>query len=338
VTVSEVKALAAEMTLKCAVVDIPFGGAKGGVQVDPRLLSESELERLTRRYTIDVALMLGPDRDVPAPDVNTEARVMAWVMDTISMFRGEAVTGTVTGKPVAVGGSLGHVGATSQGVLICSRAIFHELGMPMAGARAVVQGHGKVGGPLCYLLSSAGMRVVAVTDADGGVYNPAGLDTLALADHVARRGSVSGFEMADPLDPAKLWEIECELAVPAALENTITAQVAETMGAKVVVEAANGPTVPEADPIFERRGIILVPDILANAGGVTASYFEWAQNRQGFAWEEQVVAERLRRIMETAFDACWHRSKDLKVTLRRAAVALALERVGEAIRLRGLFP
>jgi glutamate dehydrogenase (NAD(P)+) len=338
VTVSEVKALAAEMTLKCAVVEIPFGGAKGGVQVDPRLLSEYELERLTRRYTIDVSSLLGPDRDVPAPDVNTDARVMAWLMDTISMFRGESVTGIVTGKPVAVGGSLGHVGATSQGVLICSRAIFHELGMPMAGARAVVQGHGKVGGPLCYLLSSAGMRVVAVTDADGGVYNPAGLDTLALADHVARRGTVDGFEMADPLDPAKLWEVECELAVPAALENTITAEVAEKLAAKVVVEAANGPMVPAADPILERRGIVVVPDILANAGGVTASYFEWAQSRQGFAWEEQLVAERLRRIMETAFDACWQRSKDLKVTLRRASVALALERVGEAIRLRGLFP
>jgi glutamate dehydrogenase (NAD(P)+) len=338
VTASEVKALAAEMTLKCAVVDIPFGGAKGGVQVDPRQLSDSELERLTRRYTIDVASLLGADKDVPAPDVNTDARVMAWLMDTISMFRGEAVTGVVTGKPLAVGGSRGHVGATSQGVLICSRAIFHELGMSMAGARAVVQGHGKVGGPLCYLLSSAGMRVVAVTDADGGVYNPAGLDTLALADHVSRHGTVAGFELSDPLDPSKLWDIECELSVPAALENTITAKVAERLGAKVVVEAANGPTLPEADPILERRGIILVPDILANAGGVTASYFEWAQSRQGFAWEEQVVAERLRRIMESAFDACWKHSKDLKVTLRRASVALALERVGEAIRFRGLFP
>ena len=212
----EVMALAAEMTLKCAVVDIPFGGAKGGVRVDPGNLSDGELERLTRRYTIDISSLLGPDKDVPAPDVNTDARVMAWVMDTISMFRGEAVTGVVTGKPLAIGGSRGHVGATSQGVLICSRAIFHELGMEMAGARAVVQGHGKVGGPLCYLLSSAGMRVVAVTDASGGVYNPAGLDTLALADHVGRRGTVDGFELGDPLDPGKLWEIECELAVPAA--------------------------------------------------------------------------------------------------------------------------
>jgi glutamate dehydrogenase (NAD(P)+) len=338
VTVSEIKALAAEMTLKCAVVDIPFGGAKGGVQVDPGILSEGELERLTRRYTIDVSSLLGTDRDIPAPDVNTDARVMAWLMDTISMFRGEAVTGIVTGKPLAVGGSLGHVGATSQGVLICSRAIFHELGIPMPGARAIVQGHGKVGGPLCYLLSSAGMRVVAVTDIGGGVYNPAGLDTVALADHVAHHGTVAGFAMADPLEPAELWEVECELAVPAALENTITAAVAEKLSAKVVVEAANGPTVPEADAVLERRGIVVVPDILANAGGVTASYFEWAQSRQGFAWEGPVVAERLRRIMDSAFDACWQLSKDLKVTLRRASVALALERIGEAIRWRGLFP
>lgn len=337
-TVSDVKALAAEMTLKCAVVDIPFGGAKGGVRVDPQRLSENELERLTRRYTIDVSSLLGPDRDVPAPDVNTDARVMAWLMDTISMVRGEAIPGVVTGKPIAVGGSRGHVGATSQGVLICSRAIFAELGMPLAGARAVVQGHGKVGGPLCYLLSSAGMRVVAVTDAGGGVYNPAGLDTLALADHVARRGTVQGFELADPLEPDAIWEIECELAVPAALDGVITAEVAEKLGAKIVVEAANGPTLPEADAVLERRGVVAVPDILANAGGVTASYFEWAQSRQGFAWEEPVVAERLRRIMEAAFQACWQRSRDLKVTLRRASVALALERVGEAIRLRGLFP
>ncbi len=338
VTAHEVMALAAEMTLKCAVVDIPFGGAKGGVQVDPSSLSDGELERLTRRYTVDIASLLGPDKDVPAPDVNTDARVMAWVMDTISMVRGEAVTGVVTGKPIAIGGSRGHVGATSQGVLINVRSIFQELGMPMAGARAVVQGHGKVGGPLCYLLSSAGMRVVAVTDAFGGVYNPAGLDTLALADHVARRGTVQGFEMAEALDPSKIWEIECELAVPAALDGTITAEVAENMGAKIIVEAANGPTLPEADPILERRGIVLVPDILANAGGVTASYFEWAQSRQGFAWEEGVVAERLRRIMESAFQSVWNRSRDLKVTLRRGAAAVALERLEEAITFRGLFP
>jgi len=331
-------ALAAEMTLKCAVVDVPFGGAKGGVQVDPAMLSMNELERLTRRYALGIASMLGPDRDIPAPDVNTDANVMAWLMDTISMVSGEAVTGVVTGKPMAIGGSRGHVGATSQGVLVCTRAIFQELGLPMTGARAVIQGHGKVGGPLVYLLASAGMRVIAVTDVGGGVYNPAGLDPGELGRHVDRTGTVAGFELADPLEPSKLWELECELAVPAALAGVITADVAERMGAQLIVEAANGPTLPEADAILERRNIVVVPDILANAGGVTASYFEWAQGRQGFAWEGDLVAERLHRVMSTAFDSVWHRSRELKVTLRRGAVAVALERVGEAIEVRGLFP
>jgi glutamate dehydrogenase (NAD(P)+) len=285
-----------------------------------------------------IASMLGPDRDIPAPDVNTDAEVMAWLMDTISMVSGEAMTGVVTGKPLAIGGSRGHVGATSQGVLICTRAAFQELDVPMTGARAVIQGHGKVGGPLVYMLSSAGMRVVAVTDAGGGVYNPAGLDAAALAHHVDETGSVAGFERADPLEPGRIWEIECELAVPAALAGVITAEVAEKMGAQLIVEAANGPTLPEADPVLERRNIVVIPDILANAGGVTASYFEWAQSRQGFAWEGDLVAERLHRVMSAAFDAVWRRSRDLKVTPRRGAVAVALERVGEAIELRGLFP
>ena len=338
VSAHEVMALAAEMTLKCAVVDVPFGGAKGGVAVDPATLSVTELERLTRRYALGIASMLGPDRDIPAPDVNTDANVMAWLMDTISMVSGEAVTGIVTGKPLSIGGSRGHVGATSQGVLVCVRGIFRELGLPMTGARAVIQGHGKVGAPLVYLLSSAGMRVVAVTDAGGGVHNAAGLDPAALASHVARHGTVAGFELADPLPAEQIWEVECELAVPAALEGVITAEVAERLGAQVLVEAANGPTLPEADAVLERRQIVVVPDILANAGGVTASYFEWAQSRQGFAWEEELVAERLHRVMEAAFDAVWQRSRDLKVTVRRGAVALALERVAEAIEVRGLFP
>jgi len=338
VSAHEIMALAADMTLKCAVVDVPFGGAKGGVQVDPRLLSINELERLTRRYALGIAFMLGPDRDIPAPDVNTDANVMAWLMDTISMVSGESVTGIVTGKPLSIGGSLGHVGATSQGVLICTRAIFHELGLPMTGARAVIQGHGKVGGPLVYLLSSAGMRVVAVTDVGGGVYNPAGLDAAELAHHVDRTGTVAGFELGDPLEGDKIWDLECELAIPAALAGVVNADVAERIGAQVIVEAANGPTLPEADAVLERRNIVVVPDILANAGGVTASYFEWAQSRQGFAWEEEVVAERLRRIMSRAFEAVWQRSRELKVTPRRGAVAVALERVGEAIEVRGLFP
>jgi glutamate dehydrogenase (NAD(P)+) len=338
VSAHEIMALAADMTLKCAVVDVPFGGAKGGVKVDPRTMSVNELERLTRRYALGIASMLGPDRDIPAPDVNTDANVMAWLMDTISMVSGEAVTGIVTGKPLSIGGSRGHVGATSQGVLICTRAVFHELGLPMTGARAVIQGHGKVGGPLVYLLSSAGMRVIAVTDVGGGVYNPAGLDAAALGRHVDQTGSVAGFELADPLEPSQIWDLECELAVPAALDGVITAEVAERLGAQLIVEAANGPTLPEADAILERRNIVVLPDILANAGGVTASYFEWAQSRQGFAWEEELVADRLRRIMSSAFDAVWLRSRELKVTPRRGAVAVALERVAEAIEVRGLFP
>lgn len=338
VTAHEVMALAADMTLKCAVVDVPFGGAKGGVQVDPTMLSTGELERVTRRYAIGIASMLGPDRDIPAPDVNTDANVMAWLMDTISMVTGETLTAIVTGKPLAIGGSLGHVGATSQGVLVSTRAAFAELGMSMTGARAVIQGHGKVGGPLVYMLHSAGMRVIGVTDVGGGVYNPAGLDAAALAHHVDRTGSVAGFKLADPLEPERLWELECELAVPAALAGVITADVAKKIGAKLIVEAANGPTLPEADPILEERGVVVIPDILANAGGVTASYFEWAQSRQGFAWEGDLVAERLRRQMSAAFDAVWRRSNELKVTPRRGAVAVALERVGEAMELRGLFP
>jgi glutamate dehydrogenase (NAD(P)+) len=338
VDADELTALAAEMTIKTAVVDIPFGGAKGGVRVDPRSLSHGELERLTRRYTVAVASMIGPDRDIPAPDVNTDANVMAWVMDTISMFRGESVGGVVTGKPIAIGGSRGHPGATATGVLICVRAILRELGMPLAGARAVIQGYGKVGGPLGYLMTSAGMRVVAVCDIGGAVANPAGLDTIALSDHVARTGSVAGFALADPLDPARIWETECELAVPAALGGVIDAAVAAKLGAKVVVEAANGPTLPEADPVFAERGIVVVPDVLANAGGVTASYFEWAQDRQGYKWEETLFASRLREGMEDAFQATWARASALKVPLRRAAVALGLERVAEAITLRGLFP
>jgi glutamate dehydrogenase (NAD(P)+) len=338
VGVHEVMALAADMTLKCALVDIPFGGAKGGVTVDPRKLSVGELERLTRRYTMDVSSMLGPDRDVPAPDVNTDSRVMAWIMDTISMVRGDMTTGVVTGKPIAVGGSFGHAGATSAGVVTCVRALFHELDMELKGARAVIQGYGKVGAPLATLLAAAGMKVVAIEDVGGAVYNSEGLDVEGLAAHAASTGSVAGFSAGELIPVGHLWEIESELAVPAALEGVITAEVAAKLGAKVVVEAANGPTVPEADAVLEGRGIVVIPDILANAGGVTASYFEWAQSRQGYRWEPAVVTARHDQIMGDAFRATWAKSQDLGVTVRRAAIALAVERVAEAIRLRGLFP
>ncbi len=338
VDVYEVMALAADMTIKCAVVDIPFGGAKGGVVVDPSSLSEAELERLTRRYAFDISSLLGPDRDVPAPDVNTDARMMSWIMDTVSMMRGNVTPGVVTGKPIAIGGIAGHVGATSSGVVLCAQATFRELGMAFTGSRAVIQGYGKVGAPLVYLLSSLGVRVVAIADVGGAIHNPGGIDPAALADHFARAGTVAGFANADAIDPASIFSIECELAIPAALEGVITAEVASSFGGRVLVEAANGPTTPGADPILEERGIIVVPDVLANAGGVVASYFEWAQARQGYAWEPGVFSTRHRETMERAFDATWQRSTALKVSLRRAAVALGLDRVAEATRLRGLFP
>jgi glutamate dehydrogenase (NAD(P)+) len=338
VGVREVMALAADMTVKCAVVDIPFGGAKGGVVVDPASLSEGELERLTRRYAFDIASLLGADRDVPAPDVNTDARIMSWIMDTVSMMQGHVTPGVVTGKPIAIGGIAGHVGATSSGVVLCAEATFRELGMPFSGARAVVQGYGKVGAPLVFLLSSLGVRVVAVADVGGAIHNPGGIDPAALAEHFARVGTVAGFPDADVIDPGSLFSIGCELAIPAALEGVITADVAASFGGKVLVEAANGPTTPEADPILEERGVTVVPDVLANAGGVVASYFEWAQARQGYTWESGVFSTRHRETMERAFDATWQKSAMLKVPLRRAAVALGLDRVAEATRLRGLFP
>ena len=336
--VREVTALAADMTFKTAVANLPFGGAKGGVRCDPTAFSLGELERLTRRYTLEIAPLLGSDRDVPAPDVNTDGRVMAWLMDTLAMMGGEALGGTVTGKPLAVGGTRAHAGATSSGVVMCARAAFAALGLPFAGSRAVVQGFGKVGGPLAFLLASAGMRVVAVSDLGGAVRNGGGLDPSALSDHVSAAGTVAGFDGGDTLEPDDLWEVECELVVPAALSGAIDEGVAERLATTVVVEAANGPTTPDADVVLDRRGIVVVPDILANAGGVTASYFEWAQDRQGYTWDEDTVATRLRSFMDTAFTSVWARAETLDVSLRRAAFALAVERVADAIAARGLFP
>jgi glutamate dehydrogenase (NAD(P)+) len=339
VDANEVKALAADMTLKTAVVDIPFGGGKGAVRCDPTQMSEGELERLTRRYTFEISPLLGPDRDIPAPDVNTDERVMAWLMDTVDMLQGgRSIPGVVTGKPLAVGGMRLHSGATSTGVVRCVRAVFGVLDMTVAGSRAVIQGFGKVGGPLAFLLSSAGMRVVAVSDVGGAVHNPGGLDVGLLADHVRATGSVSGFDGAQAIDPPELWGLESEVVIPAALAGAIDVKAADTMRASVVVEAANGPTTPDADAVLRDRGITVVPDILANAGGVTASYFEWAQGRQGYAWEEDLVATRLGRTIDRAFDAVWARSQALGVDMRRAAGVVAVERLAETLSARGLFP
>ena len=338
VNAGEITALAADMTFKCAVVNLPFGGAKGGVRCDPTALSLGELERLTRRYTLEVSPLLGPEIDVPAPDVNTDGRVMAWLMDTLSMIRGAAMPDSVTGKPLSIGGTRGHAGATSSGVVVCVRAAFRELGLPLDGARAVIQGYGKVGGPLGFLLGSTGMRVIAVADVGGAVHNRAGLDQAALSAHVRDAGTVAGFPLGSPIDPDDLWALECELAVPAALGGVITAEVAARIRARVLVEAANGPTTPDADPVLAEGGVVVVPDILANAGGVTASYFEWAQSRQGFAWDEAVVAARLRSFMEEAYTEVSAKADTLGVPLRRAAFALAVSRVADAALARGLFP
>jgi glutamate dehydrogenase (NAD(P)+) len=338
VDVDEVKALAAAMTFKTAILDLPFGGAKGGVRCDPTSLSLSELERLTRRYTYEISPLLGPDRDVPAPDVNTDGRVMAWLMDTLSMTQGSHLADAVTGKPLAVGGTRAHSGATSSGCVVCARAAFAELGLPMAGRRVVIQGFGKVGGPLAFLLHSAGMRVVAVADVGGAVANEGGLDAGHLADHVAASGSVAGFTGGEPISADSIWDLECELLVPAAMGGVIDEGVARRVQAKVIVEAANGPTTVAAQTVLDERGVIVVPDILANAGGVTASYFEWAQSRQGYPWDEGVLAERLRTRMDDAFVTVWARAEQLGVDLRRAAYVVALDRISAAIEARGLFP
>ena len=338
VDVNEIAALSADMSVKCAVVNIPFGGAKGGVRVDPSKLSLGELERMTRRYTFDIAAILGPDRDIPAPDVNTNTQVMSWVMDTISMIRGKPTPGVVTGKPVAIGGTYGHAGATSLGVSICSAAMFKRLGMPVRDARAVVQGYGKVGAPLVELLDGLGMRVVAVADVQGAIHNDQGLDPHALQEHFDATGTIVGFESADAIDPKDLFAVESDLAVPAAMGGSIDERVATSMSAKVMVEAANGPTTRGAEAVLEKRGVISVPDVLANAGGVVASYFEWAQDLQGFLWERELFTRRLEMTMHEAFNHVYDRAETLKVPMRQAAVAVGVERIAEAIELRGLFP
>ena len=336
--VNQVKALAASMTFKTAIVDIPFGGAKGGVRCDPSKLSLAELERVTRRFTYEISPLLGPDRDVPAPDVNTDGRVMAWMMDTLSMTTGAFLGGVVTGKPLSIGGTRLHAGATASGVVVCVRRVFSELGLSLTGKRVVLQGFGKVGGPLGFLLASAGMRVIAVDDVGGAVVNEGGLDPAALSDHVSQAGTVAGFAGGDGIDPDSIWALPCDLLVPAALGDVITEEVAEKLAAPIVVEAANGPTTTAAEPILNRRGIFVVPDILANAGGVTASYFEWVQSREGYPWDDEVVADRLRTRMEDAFTAVWAKGEQLSCSLRRAAYALAVERVAAAFEARGLFP
>ena len=338
VDLDEIRALAMWMTWKCAVVNLPYGGAKGGVICDPKAMSPREIEHLTRRYATEIEFFIGPDKDIPAPDVYTDEQVMAWFMDTISMTEGWSAISSVTGKPVEIGGSLGRREATGRGVMFAAVEALRYAGIPTAGARVAVQGFGNAGSVSALLLHDADATIVAVSDSKGGVYNAKGLDPHAVLAHKRMAGTVAGFNGADPITNAELLEADCDLLVPAALEKQITAANAPRVKAKVVVEAANGPTTPEADRILRDRGVFLVPDILANAGGVTVSYFEWVQNLQAYFWSEADVNERLRAVMGSAFDAVLRTAERHRIDMRTAALVLAVGKVGNAMRIRGLWP
>jgi glutamate dehydrogenase (NAD(P)+) len=338
VNVDEIAALSADMSIKCAVVNIPYGGAKGGVKVDPSLLSRAELERLTRRYAFAIAPMIGPDRDIPAPDINTDTQVMSWIMDTVSMLRGHNLPGVVTGKPLAIGGTLGHAGATSLGVTICTVALLNRLGRSPEGERVVIQGYGKVGAPLVKLLSQRGMKIVGLADVHGAIHVPEGIDYDKMSAHFDEAKSVMGYPGSEEVHADELFALPSDIAIPAALGGAITEDVATSMSASMMVEAANGPTTGDGARVLASRNIPVVPDVLANAGGVVASYFEWAQDLQGFMWEPELFQQRLEKTMHDAFDAVWIRHEQLGVTLRDTAVVVGVERIAEATELRGLFP
>ena len=337
VTLDEVTALAAWMTWKCAVAQLPFGGGKGGIVCDPSRMSKRELEALTRRYVAEIIDAIGPEKDVPAPDVNTNDQVMAWFMDTYSMHVGHTETAVVTGKPVEMGGSLGRREATGRGVMITTREAAKHRQLPIEGATVAVQGFGNVGSVSADLLARIGARIVGVSDWKGGVYNANGLDVAALLKHAAQHKTVDGFPGGEPLTNEELLALDVDVLVPAALENQLTEENAGAVRAKIVVEGANGPTTPEAHQMLHERGVFVVPDILANAGGVTASYFEWVQNRHGYYWSEAEVNDRLEAKMIEAFEAVLASSIKYKVDMRTAAYAVAIARVGNVTRLRGMY-
>jgi len=338
VTLEEVMALAAWMTIKNAAVNLPYGGAKGGVRVDPRRLSVKELERLTRRYTSEIGIIIGPQQDIPAPDVGTDARVMAWMMDTYSMNVGATATGVVTGKPVHLGGSLGRVKATGRGVFITGREAARRLNLKFAGARVALQGFGNVGSAAAELFSAAGARVVAVQDESGTLYNPAGLDIAAMLRGVSARSGVASFTGGERLDDEEFWSVDADIFVPAALEGQITAERARRLRCRLVLEGANGPTLPEADDILAERDILVVPDVICNAGGVIVSYFEWVQDFSSFFWTEEEINERLDRILEDALRKIWLTADRLRISLRTATFAVACGRILMARQERGLYP
>lgn len=343
VNIDEVKALAAWMSLKCAVVNIPYGGGKGGIKVDPTTLSKGELRRLTRRYTAMILPLIGPERDIPAPDVGTNAEVMGWIMDTYSMFKGYTVPGVVTGKPIEAGGSLGRTAATGRGVMLVTREILKTLNIPVEGTRVAVQGFGNVGGTAAYLLHQMGLTVVAISDVSGGMYCPAGIDVADVRNFIQ---SNPGKLLKDYPLPAGAKRVtndevitcDTDILVPAALENQITADNANDIKAKLVIEGANGPTTVEGDEILAKKGVCVMPDILCNAGGVVVSYFEWVQNIQSLTWDEDEVNSNLEKIMVKAFNQVWNLKKEKNVTPRMAAYMVALDRIAKAKKIRGVFP
>ncbi|WP_347250183.1 Glu/Leu/Phe/Val dehydrogenase [Zoogloea sp.] len=338
VTLSEVMALSAWMTVKNAVVNVPYGGAKGGVRVDPKQLSVAELERLTRRYTSEIHILLGQDKDIPAPDINTNEQTMAWIMDTYSMNEGRTTMGVVTGKPVSLGGSLGRKDATGRGVFVTAVEAARHLGIQIADARVAVQGFGNVGEAAARLFAEAGARVVALQDGSGSIANPAGLDLPAVKTWRQTQHSLLGAPGADTIDSDSFWASDADILVVAALENQITTANAGRIRARLVVEGANGPTTPEADLILQDRGITIIPDVVANAGGVTVSYFEWVQDISAFFWTEDEINARLDRIMREAFSAVWEAARAKGIAMRTAAFVLGCERVLLAHKLRGLYP
>jgi glutamate dehydrogenase (NAD(P)+) len=337
VTLEEVKALAAWMTWKCAVVNIPFGGSKGGVVCDPGTMSMAELERVTRRYTSAIIETLGPDSDVPAPDVNTNERVMAWIMDTYSMHKRHTVTAVVTGKPVEMGGSLGRREATGRGCMFVTREALAKIGMPMNQTRVSVQGFGNVGSLAAEFLSKAGATIVAVSDKSGGLANPKGLDVADLITWVREHRQLAGYPRAEAISSDDVLTIDCDVLLPAALENVITSKNARKIKAKIICEGANGPTTAGADKLLEEKGVFVIPDILANAGGVTVSYFEWVQDRGGYFWDEETVNKRLEQIVTRSFHEVVTLSERHKVNTRIAAYMLAIDRVATTHRLRGMY-
>ena len=337
VSLDEVTALAAWMTWKCAVAHIPFGGGKGGIVCDPSRLSRRELEALTRRYVAEIIDAIGPEKDVPAPDVNTNEQIMAWVMDTYSMHVGHTETAVVTGKPIELGGSLGRREATGRGVMIVTREAAAHLGLDIKKTRVAIQGFGNVGSVSADLLAKAGARIIAVTDVRGGVYNAEGLDIPRLLDFAREHKTIEGFPGGEPLTNEQLFTLETDVLIPAALENQITVQNAPSIRARIVIEAANGPVTPEANNILQERGIFSVPDILANSGGVTVSYFEWVQDRYGYFWEEREVNERLERKMCEAFADVLQTSLKYKVDMRTGAYIVAISRVGTVTKMRGMY-